>query len=135
MNALIRGLELVASGAENLSAPTPEDNDYYAFQAMTEALLEAKEAELLYEVKVQRSKKRATYGHAVRVSVPSGLTPKGREFLNSAKVPMLEAARISTSDLKKERESEIFQLKPTFMGMGIDLKALWKKWQARENNA
>ena len=121
MNALLRGLELVATGATDFQAPSVENEGYADFQAMTEALLEAKDAKLLYEVKVERSKGRATYGHAAKVHVAGGLTPKGREFVSSAKALPLEATTATAP--KAGKEAEILQLKPTFAGMSIDLKA------------
>ena len=129
MNALIHGLELVASGATDLPAPSAESESYAEFQAMAEALVDAKDAKLLYEVAVQRSRGRENYGHAVRVLVAGGLTPKGKQFLVNAKASATEIP--DSPDAKPEKEPEIFQLRPTFAGMSIDLKALWRKWQSK----
>jgi len=133
MNALLRGLELVEAGATDISSPSVEDEGYVDFQAMAEALVEAKDVKLLYEVAVQRSKGRATYGHAVRVLVAGGITPKGRQFLDCAQASVLEIPLSPKPQV--EKEPEILQLRPAFAGMSIDLKALWKKWQSRARDA
>ncbi|UXY16712.1 hypothetical protein N8I74_06735 [Chitiniphilus purpureus] len=133
MNPLIHGLESIVAGTTSFSAPPVESDAYNDFQAMAEALTEAKTAGLLYQVAVQRSRARATYDHAKTIVVSGGLTPKGREFLEAAKVPPPEAATPTPAGV--EKPAEILQLKPTFAGMSIDLKALWQKWKSRGGTA
>ena len=51
MSALHRALEFAASGVTEFITPAPDAEDYAEFQAVAEALLEAKEDGLVYEVK------------------------------------------------------------------------------------
>ena len=111
-------------------APNPEAGDYADFQAMAEALLEAKESGLVYEAKAERSKGRETYGHVKQVLVAGGLTPKGKTLQEQSRtMPATAELEPTARDLK---EPEILQLRPTFAGMSIDLKALWRKWRVKK---
>ena len=125
-NPLLTGLDLIANGQTDIVAPSLDDEHYDEFQAMAEALVEAKNAKLIYHIAEQRSMSRKNYGHVVRLLVPGGLTPKGKEFLKE--IAQSPVAPDSSKAPNAKTEPEIIQLKPTFMGMSIDLKALAKKW-------
>ena len=133
-NPLLTGLNLVASGKDDLIAPTLGDDSYDEFQAMAEALIEAKDAGLIYDIAEQRSMSRKNYRHVARLLIPGGLTPKGKAFLKE--IAQLPAATDESKAPEAKTEPEILQLRPTFAGMSIDLKALWKKWKSwRRQNA
>ncbi|MBS1161688.1 MAG: hypothetical protein H6R15_4107 [Proteobacteria bacterium] len=97
---------------------------------MAEALLEAKQSGLVYEAKAERSRARETYGHIKQVIVAGGLTPKGRLLHEQSQAaPFAAEPKVTDRD---RPEPEIIQLRPTFAGMSIDLKVLWKKWRAKK---
>lgn len=129
-NPLIAGLEAIQSGTKELVSPDREDESYEAFQAMAEALIEAKEAQLLYQLAEQRSMSRETYGHVVRIITMGGLTPKGRDFLRALHEPLTSGITTESTapTTSSAPDKEIFRLTPTFAGMSVDLKALWRKW-------
>lgn len=125
MNPLLRALELAAAGTADISAPELENKEYENFQAIAEALVEAENSKLIYKIAVQRSMAIKTCGHVVRIIISGGLTPKGKEFFDQMK----NSSHEISSEPSKKNDPEIFQLRPTFAGMSIDLKVLWKKWQ------
>ena len=130
MSALHRALKFAASGTTEFVAPAPDAEDYAEFQATAEALLEAKEGGLVYEAKAERSRARETFGHAKRVVVACGLTPRGRLLLEQQQ--SAPSAVEPKSTIKDHKETEILQLRPTFAGTSIDLKALWRKLRAKK---
>lgn len=137
MNRLVASLKLVADGLTDAAASDYPAEKYDEFQALVESLSEAKALGLVYEVAIQRSMLRATYNHAVRVLVAGGLTPAGKQWLSDyaeeqERKKIRDAQRTAQIPSVKQ-EPEVFQLKPTIWGMGVDLKALWRKFRARRS--
>ena len=130
MTALEHALQFVASGQARCVAPASDAAEYSDFQAMAEALIEAKQSGLVYEAKAQRSTARETYGHIQQVIVAGGLTPKGRLLHEQSQAAPFAVEPKATD--RDHPEPEIIQLRPTFAGMSIDLKALWRKWHAKK---
>lgn len=137
MDHLVSSLRLVADGLKDAAVSDYPAGKYDEFQALVESLSEAKALGFVYEVAVQRSMSRATYNHAVRVLVAGGLTPAGKRLLSSyaeeqerQKIPV---AHRTAQIPSVKQEPEVFQLKPTIWGIGVDLKALWRKFRARRD--
>ena len=132
MSALRRALEVAQEGTKEFRSPASNALGYAEYQETAEALLEAKEAGLVYEAKEERSAARETYRHIKRVLVAGGLTPKGKIALQDFHTPRPVLEPEATTSRSAERnEPEIIQLKPTFAGISIDLKALWRKCRAK----
>lgn len=130
VSALRLALELAANGAVELVAPAPDAQNYAEFQALAEALVHAKEGGLVYEVNVERSRARETFENVKRVVISGGLTPRGRLAYEQSQAKPSAAEPNAT--VREHKEPEIFQLRPTFAGVSIDLKALWRKWKAKK---
>jgi len=136
MDLIVPSLKLVADGLTSLAASDYPADKYEEFQAIAEGLVQAKATGFLYEVAVERSKARDTYNHVTRVLVAGGLTPSGKQWLKEdaeyeekrAARAVAKAAKQSVEKQPIEKQPEILQLKPAFMGVGIDLKALWRRY-------
>ncbi|MGZ8222186.1 MAG: hypothetical protein ACXWT0_11120 [Methylobacter sp.] len=138
MDQLETSLALLSTGITQISVRDYPPDRYDEFQSLAEGIMQAKALGLVYEAQVERSKSRETYGHAVRVVTAGGLTPSGKTWLKEAadhaqkmkEAHERKAARTSASSdqpTPPTRTEEIIQLKPAFMGMSIDLKALWRR--------
>lgn len=130
MTALKQALQFIASGQARCVSPASDAAEYLEFQAMAEALLEAKQSGLVYEAIAERSRTRETYGHIRQVIVAGGLTPKGRLLHEQSQATPFAVESKATD--RERPEPEIIQLRPTFAGMSIDLKALWRKWRTKK---
>lgn len=133
MDQLVPSMKLVADGLTYLSASDFPPEKYDEFQAIAEGLVQAKAHGFLHKVAVERSKSRETYGHITQVVVAGGLTPSGKQWLaEEAEYEEKGATRIALKAAKApvEKQPEILQLKPAFMGVSVDLKALWRKFVA-----
>ncbi|MGM9516692.1 hypothetical protein ACS5PK_20760 [Roseateles sp. DB2] len=131
MDNMVRSLKLVADGLSSLAVSDFPPDKYDEFQVIAEGLVQARATGLLYEVAVERSKNRATYGHATRFVVAGGLTPAGKQWLQEdAEYEEKKKSRALAKAAKPAipKQPEILQLKPAFMGFSIDLKALWQRY-------
>lgn len=139
MDLIVPSLKLVAGGLTSLAVSDFPADKYEEFQAIAEGLVQARATGFLYEVAVERSKARDTYGHVTRVLVAGGLTPSGKQWLQEDAEyeekkkawALAKAAKQSVEKQPVEKQPEILQLKPAFMGVGIDLKALWRRFFSR----
>lgn len=141
MDHLENALEFLAAGNARIKLADYLPDRYDEFQALAEGIMQAKALGLVYEASVERSKARETYGHALHVLTAGGLTPAGKKWLldakeHEAKIEEARARRaarqqtVPAVQASQSKPEEILQLKPTFMGMGIDLKALWKRFRS-----
>ncbi len=130
MDHLRTALKLVQDGVSCLALADYPSERYEEFQAIADGLVEAQKLGLVYEVVVQRSRARKTYGHATQILIPGGLTPSGKRWLQDTEAHPIglirNLANRSVQQLPQKQPREIFQLRPTFMGVSIDLKALWR---------
>lgn len=81
--ALEDALQFAASGQASCVAPAPDAAEYSEFQAMAEALLDAKQSGLVYEAKAERSRARETYGHIKQVIVAGWTYPKRKALIRA----------------------------------------------------
>lgn len=135
MDHLVALLKLVGDGLTKLDVADYPTEKYDDFQAIAEGLSQAAALGLIYKVVVQRSKARETYEHAVHVIVAGGLTPSGKQWLKDdaehQEALRIGAARKAERKTPQKSEPEVFQLKPAFMGVSIDLKALWRRLRSK----
>jgi len=104
----------IAEGRTSFGPAGQSESDIEAFQEIAKILEYANAQGFLDGY---ASHKESYTGHRwyVRVMVPNGLTYQGQQRL-----------QLPPKDTSAQQE-EIVQLKPNFHGLGIDLKALWRK--------
>lgn len=104
----------IAQGKQSFAPTGQSEGDIAAFQE-TAKVLEYANAQGFLDG--YASHKESYTGHRwyVRVMVPNGLSYQGQQRLQSPPQNM------------GAKQEEIVQLKPNFHGLGIALKALWRK--------
>jgi len=119
MGTLISILEEIRSGVTSFEPISNSESDMRDFQPIAKILVHAHKEGLL-ESCIPHKESQTAHGWYDLVLVRGGLSYKGEMFLT--KPP---------STVDDNKLSEIVQLKPSIYGIGIDLKALWKRWKER----
>lgn len=126
MNQIDIALKIVRNGTTKLEPDSSSETDISAFQPLAKALVYAHQQRWIHDVIVQRTSSRKNHGQIITVLISGGLTFEGEGHLYE-----LESRASSLEATTKPSTPDIFQLKPTFAGMSIDLKALWKKYRSK----
>lgn len=121
MNTLVSVLEEIRSGKITFRPKGDRESDMRDFQPIAKLLIYAHQEGMITSC-TPHQEKQSSHSWYDCVIVQRGLSHKGDMFL---------ASPPSTPDEKEL--NEIVQIKPNIYGVGIDLKALWKRWKARKD--
>lgn len=119
MDTLREILQEIKKGTAAFEPASSADSDMEDFQAIAKTLVFADNEGLLEECKPHKESMTSHHWYDL-VLVNGGLSKKGEKYL----------AQVNES--ANEQVDEIIQLKPNFHGIGIDLKAAWKRWKNRK---
>ena len=119
MDTLREILQEIKKGTTAFEPASSADSDMEDFQAIAKTLIFADDEGLL-EKCIPHKESMTSHGWYDLVLVNGGLSYKGEKFL------------AQVNDGANEPDDEIIQLKPTIYGIGIDLKAAWKRWKNRK---
>ena len=117
MTLLADVLIAVRSGKLNFSPESDSEEALREFQLPARALVYAEEEKLLGHLVAHKN---ALHGELLYdlIVVVEGMTHRGEMFLAEPE-----------SQSQKERQlEEILELRPNFMGLGINIRALWRKF-------
>lgn len=117
MSTLRSVLEEIQTGRTRFSPISNADKDMSDFQPIAKILVYANNQGFL-ERCVPHQENQISNNWYDLILVKGGLSYDGASFLVSPRVNDVE-----------ETLDDIIQLKPSIYGVGIDLKALWKKWK------
>lgn len=123
MDQLREVLRQVQQGKKSFSPEASTPEGVKAFQPTAAAIKHASDLRYLSAV-FRQSKMIGTHGCILQAVITSPLSYTGTQFLAS-----LHGAQ----DQPKSTDAEVFQFKPSFWGMSIDLKALYKKLTRRRD--
>jgi hypothetical protein len=114
MEPLIELLQAINSGVLTFKPLENSEEEMTDFQSVVKLLQYAEAKCLITKIKIH-TESRTKYEWHDFVLVQGGLTIEGMEYLNS----------LSTEDKAKTKNTEdIIDLKPNFMGLGININAL-----------
>ena len=119
MDMLREILQEVKDGITTFEPASNAEPDMQDFQAIAKTLIFA-DAEDLLEKCIPHKESQTSHGWYDLVLVDGGLSYKGEKFMAKA------------DGGTNEQEEEIIQLKPNIYGIGVDLKAAWKRWKNRK---
>lgn len=122
MSTLVELLQEIADGRKSFSPCSSSEIDMVEFQPIAKALVFADKQGYLDGFLAHKESSTAN-GWYDSILVKSGLTYEGEQFLRS---PSPEAE----NDM-----NEVIRLRPEIYGIGVDLKALWRKWKNRKQRA
>ncbi|OGA43249.1 MAG: hypothetical protein A3G24_17825 [Betaproteobacteria bacterium RIFCSPLOWO2_12_FULL_62_13] len=122
MSILVEILQEISDGRKSFTPCGSSEADMVEFQPVAKALAYANSQGYLdgFLIHKESSTGNSWYDSVV---VKNGLTHSGEEFLR-------EPHSSAGSEL-----DQIIQLKPEVYGVGIDLKALWRRWKNRKSGA
>lgn len=119
MNSLLDVLMAVRSGTLEFSPEDESEASLREFQIAAKALAYAEEEKLIGRLSIHKN---AVYGEWLcdLIMAVEGLTYRGEMHLTEP-------------DPQKERRLEdIVELRPNFMGLGVNINALWRKFFVRK---
>lgn len=111
-------LESVRSGERAFRPASPSPEDMEAFQPIAKAFAFAKQEGYLDECVIHRESRSANSWYDL-VVVPNGLSHKGESFL------------LQPSAGPEQRLEEVIEIRPNIAGVGINLRALWRRWRGK----
>jgi hypothetical protein len=111
-------LEEIRAGKKSFQPATRADQDMRDFQPIAKMLVYAHREQLL-ESCVPHKESETGHDYYDLVVVPGGLSYKGELYLAETPPKSVESAGTDAP--------EIFAIRPTFWGISIDLKALWRR--------
>lgn len=120
MDTLRSILEEIKSGTKAFEPASSKDADMWDFQPIAKILVYAHNEGFLESCLPHKESRTGNDWYDL-VLVQGGLSYKGEMFLMKP-----------SADVEKKIE-DIIQLKPSIYGVGIDLKALWKRWKGRKS--
>jgi hypothetical protein len=120
MTTLRSLLEEIKGGTLTFKPLSPKEADMWDFQPIVKVLEYANSEGLLDGYLPHKETSSGNHWYDL-VRVKGGLSHKGEMFLTNP-----------NTEVEKKMES-IIQLKPNIYGIGIDLKALWKRWKNRSD--
>lgn len=114
MSNLIFLLQKIKDGEKSFRPTSNSTEDMNEFQSVAKALLFANEEGLLDGFHFHKESHTGNHWYDL-IMVKNGLSYKGEIHLDLHLNP------------PKEKPEEILELKPSFNGMSVDLKALWRR--------
>ena len=122
MDILKNVLLEIKHGNSKFTPTSDSEPDMKDFQSIAKLLIHADQEGLLNSIKIHQESrtKNSWYDFVV---VQNGLSFKGEQYLDK-----ISANEEITSEIQKD----IVELKPNFMGLGLNLNALWRWWKKRK---
>lgn len=120
MNTLKSVLQEIQVGKVSFTPHSSGEQDMEEFQVIAKILLHADRRGLLESCKPHKESSTKNHWYDL-VMVNGGLSYDGEQYL----------ARDKEEDSDKELK-EIIQLKPNIHGVGVDIKALWRRYIERK---
>lgn len=115
-------LQKIKSGKMHFQPHSTSAEALQEFQPIAQRIESAARRGWIHDAKIERSRARATYNLAKQVIAVGPLTLEGEKFLAETQSPSVAPQAIP---------KEIFQLKPSIYGLGVDLKAAYS-WVRRK---
>jgi len=115
-------LSEIKDGNSKFTPISDSKSDMEDFQAIAKLLIHADQQGWLNSIKVHQESRTKNSWYDL-VFVQNGLSSKGEQYLNSI-APSEKAA--------PETQEDIVELKPNFMGLGLNLNALMRWWKKRK---
>ena len=112
----------IQDGNSRFTPASDSKSDMEDFQAIAKLLIHVDQQGWLNSMKVHQESRTKNNWYDL-VFVQNGLSFKGEQYLNSI---------TSNEKTTLETQEDIIELKPNFMGLGLNLNALlrwWKKWK------
>lgn len=116
MDILKSLLEAIQSGQKSFKPVSQNFEDMNEFQTVAKALLFA-EGEGYLDKCIHHRESSTSNSWYDLVFVQNGLSHKGAQYVSEP-----------NALVEKRFDEEIVQLRPNFFGLGVDLRAAWRRW-------